>query len=227
MPKLWFFRRSIPHIGVTDRAGGMTDAEAGLQRLADYLQTQHGSNVSFAVFEQPDERRAARDRSDSERRQADTIVAELDRMGAARAIMLVPKSEASIMQFVSASERFSGYAPMAMYLPMDDVLNFQVTRSSDAEATNIALHMFPEPIDGFAGELALSRLTHPGLPPIVRGQTAKLTEDGQWVIPVAEPAIDKSAEAKARREAAADITRRVRILADGGEDGLPEFWWED
>lgn len=212
-------------IGVTDRAGGMTDAEAGLQRLADYLRAKHAAKVTFAIFEQPDERLAVRHRSESERMQAETVIAEVHRVGASRAIMLLPKSEAYTLQFRAADARFSGYAPMAMHLPQDEVLSFEVTRSDLDDAMDIALRMFPEPVEGFAGELALARLTRPGLPPIAHGKQAKLTEDGQWIIPVFDMDTDAADAPTARQNGETDLTRRVRILAEGGEDGLPDYEW--
>ncbi len=210
-------------IGVSERTGGMTRAEAGLQRTVSYLTAEHDAAIEFALFEQPDERIAVRDRSDSERRQAQTIVAELDRIGVSRALLLLPRSEATRSAFGAAGGRFSGYDPMAAHLPDGEVLSFIVARPEEAAAAAISLRLYAEPDNGFSGELLLSRLTHPEM-------TFDLPRGYQIDSPVADgplAIVRPGAEQRARQEREADLARRVRILAAGGETGLPEYTWDE
>ena len=210
-------------IGVSERTGGMTLAEAGLQRTVDYLSAEHGAMIEFALFEQPDERIAVRNRSDSERRQAQTIVDELDRIGVSRAVLLLPRSEATMSAFGSSGGRFSGYDPMAAHLPVGEVLSFEVARAKDADAAKIALRTYAEPHNGFVGELVLARLTHPTVETSWPKSYSTYSPLGGVVL----HQVDPPAESRARREAETDLARRVRILAAGGEAGLPEYTWTE
>ncbi|MDZ4762487.1 MAG: hypothetical protein SGJ21_15845, partial [Alphaproteobacteria bacterium] len=103
-----------------------------------------------------------RSRSVSEKRWAQDIMARVSASGAARALLLVTRAEASCARARAQGERFAGFDPMPLHLPEGEVLCLEAT-SAGSGGTGATVRLYEAPLAGFHGEVALASLTRPAL----------------------------------------------------------------
>ncbi len=183
-------------VGVSEYLGGATDAEAGMRGRLEALKAK-GASISLGVVDDGDRPYSVRARTASERKWADAIMAQVKASGATRALILVSHTDARNQPW-PRGERFAGYDPMPMHLE-GEIVSLEIGASPAVGLTAPAVRLYPASINGFDGQIALPRLTRPGIKMAVA--SAAPVQDGGGRTLDSLPPVGQRAEALRRRDA--------------------------
>jgi hypothetical protein len=142
-------------VGLSEYAGGTTEAERTMRARLDDLVDKGAPIVIGSLVE--GHPTSARDRNATELYWAETIMANVNAVGAGRALMLLPRVEGVAEPVYAISERYAEYEPMALSLPVGEVLNLAVGQTPNLDAPTIRIYRTMT--DGYMGQLSLGTLT--------------------------------------------------------------------
>ena len=164
-------------VGVSDYFGGATDAETAM--LVD-LKTMiaRGAPIVIGHLGAEDHAYSVRDRSKTEKAWAGVLTGKVAAAGAAHALIFVSRTEAIAEPIAPDGERFAGYSPMPVFLK-GGVVSLEIASQPAVGASAPAIRLYPAIRDGFAGELVLASLTHPGLAVVLPKLDAQIQESDE------------------------------------------------
>ena len=142
-------------IGLSEYAGGTTEAERTMRARLDDLVDRGAPIVIGSLIE--GHPTSARDRNATELYWAETIMANVKSVGAGRALLLLPRVEGVAEPVYAISERYAEYDPMALSLPVGEVLNLEIGQAQNLDAPTI--RVYRTLTDGYMGQLSLGELT--------------------------------------------------------------------
>lgn len=179
-------------VGLSEYLGGATEAEVVMRGRLEALKAR-GAPISIGIVGDGSRPYDTRARTASERKWADAITAQVKGSGAARALILVAHTDARNQSW-PRGERFAGYDPMPMHLE-GDVVSLEAGASPTVGLVAPAVRFYPASINGFDGEIALPRLTRPGIEMAVASVApaqgaADVIDSGPASLDVPEPQLD-------------------------------------
>ncbi len=149
-------------VGVSEYLGGATDAETKMRARLDGLIAK-GAPIVIGVIGGDDHPYSVHHRSAAEKQWAQAIEAKMAAAGSYRAVLLMSRTDAIAEPIPPRGERFSGYDPMATFLPDGEVLALEIRNTPQAGVSAPAIRLYPKMSDGFHGQIALASLTRPAV----------------------------------------------------------------
>lgn len=146
-------------VGVTDYAGGATDAET---KMLASLHDMMAKGAPIVIGHIGDGLAITRDRTKAEKDRARRLVQQVAVSGAKRALLFVPHAAAIDAPIASIGERFAGFTPVPVFLE-GGVISLEIAPYATGLTTGPEITIYPETKDGFDGLLALNILTRPKL----------------------------------------------------------------
>jgi hypothetical protein len=147
-------------VGVSEYVGGATDAEQKMRTRLDALVAK-GAPLVIGVIGGNDHPYSVRQRSAAEKEWARNIEDKVITAKASSAVLLMSRTDAIAKSIEPVGERFSGYDPMATFLPQDEVLALEISARPQAGVKAPAIRLYPSMTGGFHGQIALASLTRP------------------------------------------------------------------
>ena len=153
-------------VGVSEYAGGATDAERNMRARLDQLAAK-GAPIIVGTLRSEDHPYAVHQRSAGEAKWAKAIEAQVQAAGASRALLLLPRTDAIAEIIRPRGDRFAGYAPMATHLPEGEVAALEIGMAPTKGLEAPAVRFYPAMTGGFHGQVALATLTRPAVEPLI------------------------------------------------------------
>lgn len=149
-------------VGVTDYAGGATDAETKMLASLDAMIAKGAPIVVGHLGGEGELQSITHDKTKAEKVRASMLAQQVAAAGAKRALLFVPHADAIVAPIAPVSERFPGFTPMPVFLE-GGVVSLEIAPYPTGLATGPEIRIYAEAKDGFNGLLALSSLTRPRL----------------------------------------------------------------
>lgn len=161
-------------VGVTDYAGGATDAETKMLASLDTMIAK-GAPIVVGHLGGSERLPIGYNKTQAEKVRARRLSQQVAAAGAKRALLLVPHAEAIVAPIDPVGERFVGFTPMPVFLE-GGVVSLEIAPYPTGIATGPEIRIYAEAKDGFDGLLALSSLTHPSLTLVLPERASVSTE---------------------------------------------------
>jgi hypothetical protein len=191
-------------VGVSEYVGGATDAEQKMRARLDALVAK-GVPIVVGVIGGNDHPYSVHQRSAAEKEWARNIEDKVVTSGASRAVLLMSRTDAIDKPIEPVGERFSGYQPMATFLPEGEVLALEIGARPQAGVTAPAIRLYPSMTDGFHGQIALASLTRPEVEVVKYEPAAKPDR----AINISDPRIERVLSSMMSRDQKIDALEAV------------------
>lgn len=159
-------------VGVTDYAGGATDAET---KMLASLNAMIAKGAPIVVGHIGESLSITRDRTNAEKSRARSLAQQVAASGANRALLFVPRADAIVTPIAPIGERFAGFTPMPVFLE-GGVVSLEIAPYATGHRTGPEIRIYAEARNGFDGLLALSSLTRPSLALVLPERKAEPAE---------------------------------------------------
>ena len=161
-------------VGVTDYAGGATDAE---EKMFASLNAMIAKGAPLVVQHLVDAERIpiSNNKTEAEKARGVALTRQVAASGARRALLFVPHADAVTEPVAPISERFTGFTPMAAFLA-GGVISLEIAPYPSGLKTGPEIRLYPTTQAGFTGLLTLTSLTRPSLAVVLPRRDPQIQE---------------------------------------------------
>ena len=193
-------------VGISEYVGGATDAEDAMRERLDTLIAK-GAPLIVESIGGEDHPYTLRHKDRAEKAWAEALTARVSAAGASRALLFLPQASAIAEPIPPIGDRFAGYSPMPVFLK-GDIVSLEIAPGPAVGLPGPAVRIHRKMTHGFHGQLALNRMTRPGidipLPPPQAVAEARFD-------PAESAERDKRREAEIQREALNQVRDYLEI----------------
>ncbi|MEY2759911.1 MAG: hypothetical protein RIR33_3689 [Pseudomonadota bacterium] len=148
-------------VGIPEYAGGATDAEDAMRERLGALIAKGAPLIVESIGEE-DHPYTLRHKDRVEKAWAEALTARVAAAGASRALLFLPHASAIAERVAPIGDRFAGYTPMPVFLK-GDIVSLEIAPSPAVGLPGPAIRIHRAMMNGFHGQLALNRMTRPGI----------------------------------------------------------------
>jgi hypothetical protein len=142
-------------VGMPDYIGGTTEAVRAMRKRVEELRAKGAPIVLGEALKGHTLGTSRREETESE--WAGAIMASMNKAGAGRALLLVPRSFGVVERVIAEDRRLEDYTPMALFLPEGQVLNLEIGQANGVGAPTIRIYLKMR--KGYVGQIAFERVT--------------------------------------------------------------------
>jgi len=174
-------------VGVTDYAGGATDAEGKMLASLDAM-IARGAPLVVEHLVGAEQTPISHNKTEAEKARGRALTRQVAASGARRALLFVPHADAVTEPVAPVSERFTGFTPMAAFLA-GGVISLEIAPYPSGLKTGPEIRFYPTTQAGFTGQLTLTSLTRPSLAVVLPGRVPQIQESDEAAPAEAAPPV--------------------------------------